>query len=284
VTAITLTGCIFTTAADGGAGASIGIQIASTVDDTVNGVAITNTSITAPVALDIRGATNANVTGGTFIGTSATAAFKYGIDGSAGVKVTGTVSGATVSSTGDSHGLLIGAGTVGVIAQNNKITAGDNLIVVKECTGAQVRNNTLSGGTTSGIYFKAAVSASVTGNRITASAGVGIIVGVNIDTGNKCQGITLTNNRIAAARAADLFNWGDSGDDDGGGVCDYNIYGLRGTGDFGSVRSAVNIANLTELRAAWTGYDVAGNDVHSSMENIVEMRGHWAALVPDFGY
>jgi len=60
------------------------------------------------------------------------------------------------------------------------------------------------------------------------------------------------------------LDWGDSVDDAGGGVSDYNLYKVI-SGTLGVVRG-VTVTTLSELQAAWNGYDVLGNDQSSVME------------------
>lgn len=54
----------------------------------------------------------------------------------------------------------------------------------------------------------------------------------------------------------------------GNNTNDYNIYGINGSGNYGTVRGDNNVVDMTELRAAWSGYSKPNNDANSSEAEI----------------
>ena len=85
------------------------------------------------------------------------------------------------------------------------------------------------------------------------------------DTGNKCQNWTLAYNKLYATGAGQIFAIGAATADLGGGICDYNKYSPKGAALFGAVRADSSVLDLTELRAAWSGYGDGSNDSHSKL-------------------
>jgi Right handed beta helix region len=162
-----------------------------------------------------------------------------------------------------SHSFLIGAGCEDFVATNCTVHGGDYGIVIKENTNTDVEYCTVFGGSVSGIYCKAAIDPIVTHNHITNYRAS--LFKVDKSTVNKCLGVTCEHNMLVATGTAGCLEWaGDTGDA-GGGVCDYNKYGPRGSGLLGSVRADASVANLSELRAAWAGYGDGSNDSHSTL-------------------
>jgi hypothetical protein len=227
------------------------------------GTAVTLTNLTATGVVWVRGALNdLTITGGTF--TSSGIALQIGEDGvGANQILSGEISGATVQSA-TSHSLLIGGGCVSLAASNVQVTGGDYAVIFKENAGGSITASNLTGGTAGGLYFKAATNAAATNNTIrsTQSPCVQLQRG---DTLNKCQNVTLTNNRIFATGTGKCLNWGDNVHDLGGGVCDYNVYDPRSTGKLGAVRADADVQTLAELQAAWAGYGDGSNDTHSRL-------------------
>lgn len=258
---VTISSCTFTYE---GSDKATGIQLSRTnAAMTLDAISVNScVFVTSEETLWMRGATNVAVSDCTFVTTSTAHNVQLGEDGTYTIAASGTIQ-RCVFSGGTGHSLLIGGGTSGLIAQDNTIAGGDWGIVIKECDGAIVRRNTVTGGTAGAAYCKAATNASLTANTLSAAAGVVFQVGYNSTTSNKCQNITLTNNSLTATALASIFDWGDGTDDAGGGVCDYNTYSDQSSGNFGAVRADASVADLAELIAAWSGYDVANNDTHS---------------------
>jgi hypothetical protein len=157
----------------------------------------------------------------------------------------------------------LGAGCNGVQALSNRITGGDQGLVVKDNDGAVISRNNIFGGNNNALYFKGATNAAATYNTIANIHGVCVRVGA--DGATKSQNITLQHNRIFGRGSAALLAWADAAGDLGGGVCDSNIYAPRGTGKFGAVRADASVVSLAELRAAWAGYDNPNNDAASRL-------------------
>jgi len=146
------------------------------------------------------------------------------------------------------------------------IQGGDYGLVIKEAANASITLSTIVGGSVCCIDLKAADTCSVTQCTLSNDAAVVVLVQVNPGTGNKTHDCILTNNSIAATSTADVFDWGDSADDSGGSVCDYNAYDISATsGNVGSVYGTSGITTLVGLQAAWDTYDVTTNDDHSTL-------------------
>jgi len=235
-------------------------------------IAITGGSITGGTncGIDANGAA-ITVTNCLITNNSATHAAMFGVDGTAGNATTGSITNCTIlrSTSLAGHALLIGAGCSNFLADTiTAIQAYDYAVVVKECAGAIVRNCGLTGGSTvaanAALYFKAATGASATNNTLVTGANFGVRV-LKGDTNNKCGTITLTTNTITTTGTAVALDWGDSTNDSGGGVCDFNSYNVHSSLIIGNVRLTAGITTLAGLQAAWSGYDVSGNDTHSTV-------------------
>jgi hypothetical protein len=218
-------------------------------------------------AIQLKAVTNFLVDGCTVssAGSIALAAGSDAIAAGGELPTTGTVQNCTVSST-TSHALLVGVSCDGVVITNNVIVGGDIGLVFKECANGKAYFNRIrcpaaAGGP--GLYFKAATGAEAKWNKIIGSAGVGIKAAAG-DGGAKCQNLTVTHNTVRMSGAGAVFSWAATGDN-GGCVVDYNVYGPKGSGRFGSVRADTDVLNLAELRAAWAGYDMSDNDTHSRL-------------------
>ena len=211
--------------------------------------------------------TNFVVDGGYYESTGAgIPSISIGYDGSSAGAVTGFVKNAVIKSAA-SHALLIGSGTSNVEAAYNTICAGDNGIVIKENSGANVHNNKIIGcaATQNGIYCKAATNPVIQYNQIIVPAGNCTKVGQNSSTTNKSSGVTFRYNTCKViCSTGHLIWWGGAADDSGGGVCDYNKYRSGSAmAAWGAVRADADVNNLAELRAAWVGYGDGSNDSHS---------------------
>lgn len=217
-----------------------------------------------------RTVSNITINGGIIENTGARITVLLGADDVAGTgpAVTGSISDITIkhSTSLAGHNLLIGAGCSnfvvdGVVANQTY----DHAIVIKECSGAEVKNCTSTAGNAAfsdAIAFKAAVSANAHNNTFYTPNAYGFRLYVG-DTGNKCQNWQFQNNEIITSGTGLALNIGDDTDDLGGGVCDYNIY--HNNSGLGIVRSDLDVQSLLELQTAWADYDVTTNDAHSSV-------------------
>lgn len=206
------------------------------------------------------------VSGGATITATDTPALVFGRDGVAAYPTTGSVVDSTVHSA-TSHSVLIGRLTEGVECRRNAVPGGDYGVVVKECAGAVVADNEVSGTTDAGVYVKAATGPTITGNDVAAAEGYCVrVLGNLADTGNQCEDVTLTGNTLTATGSAYCLEWGDAAEDAGGGVCDANTYDhSASSGNVGTVRGTAGITTLAGLQAAWSGYDTPGNDANSTV-------------------
>lgn len=175
-----------------------------------------------------------------------------------------------------SHSLLVGWLSDGVTVQGCQVRGGNQGVVVKACTNVLVTGCTIIEGATGdyALLFKGATNSQATLNRISGGYSLaGALVGLEANGVTKCQNITVTRNKIKGSGSARLLLWGNDTHDAGGGVCDFNQYKPGGSNKFGNVRSATNIATLTDLRAAWAGYGDGSNDSHSRV-----LRGSMSML------
>lgn len=227
-------------------------------------------AITSGNGLNVNGA---NITLSTIAitHTAAATSVQLGVDGTSGNTTIGSITGCTIqrSTSLAGHALLIGAGCSGFVVNSVVVPQSyDYACVIKECAGAEVKNCTLTGGATvaanGALYCKAATGVNAHDNALTTGANFGVRV-LKGDTGNKSGTITLQNNAITTIGSAVALDWGDSTNDSGGGVCDFNTYNIHTSGVIGNVRAASGITTLAGLIAAWSGYDVAGNDTHSTV-------------------
>lgn len=168
-----------------------------------------------------------------------------------------------IFSSVSSHSFLIGAGCEDLVATNCTVYGGDYGIVIKQNINTDVEYCTVFGGSVSGIYCKAAIDPIVKHNHITNYRGSLFKVGKG--TVDKCSGVIFEHNMLIATGSAGCLEWTDDTGDAGGGVCDYNKYGPRGSGLLGSVRADASVANLAELHAAWADYGDSSNDSHSAL-------------------
>jgi hypothetical protein len=232
------------------------------------GDSITNVSVSGCAFNLVRRCLNFNgVTGAAVSSINALSsvgqAVILGVDGATGYATSGSISGGTIQST-NSHALLIGAGANGVTVANNvTVLGGDQGLVLKECQNVTVEDSDITGGSANACYYKAAVGSIVRRCSIHAAQGALIKVGINSDSGNRCQNVTFTNNQVVGSGTASLLDWQDSVGDVGGGVCDYNAYTPGGSGGWGAVRGSA-VTNLASQQAAWAGYGDGSNDSHST--------------------
>lgn len=211
--------------------------------------------------------------GGTYIvnncaikGTAAATCVLFGVNSTTGNVTTATITNCTIQhdSTKTGHALNFGAGCLNCVADNITISeCYDYACVVKECTGTEIKNCHLMGGSQAALYYKAATSPNAHDNVLTATAGYAVKVAAG-DTGNKSSGVDFQHNIIEVTGTAGALNWAGSAGDNGGGVCDYNTYIIHAGASLGTVRGTV-VTDLASLQAAWAGYGDGSNDSHSTV-------------------
>lgn len=245
-----------------------GVSFAASPD----GLQFLNCSVTGGLSAYVcNGATNLVISGGTATNNGAANCVQFGADAaSGGVATTVNIGGGIVITkpTGSiGHAVLFGNGCANCIANGVVVPVSyDYAVALKEHTGTEIKNCYLIAGTGANgaaVYCKAAVSANVHNNILRASRGYCFQL-LKGDTNNKCQNVTSQYNKMFAKDTAKLINWGDSTNDLGGGIEDYNVYS-SGPSRFGIMRADTDVLTLAELQAAWTGYDVANNDTHSTL-------------------
>lgn len=199
--------------------------------------------------------------------TSAATALQIGQDAATGIDTTGRIVGGSVAAL-IGHAAVIGAGCSNVEAIGVNFSGGYNTsngqgLVLKNCTGGRVARCTIFGGYLSGLYLKAAQNMLIEDNDIfnRFAASPALRVGLNNEDNSKVANNVIRQNRVHAD-VGTLFSWDSSTGDDGGGVCDQNVYNVSGAGTWGSVRGTT-IASLAALQAAWAGYDRPFNDTSS---------------------
>jgi hypothetical protein len=220
------------------------------------------------VCIYLRGVTNAKITGNdALVFAEVNHAFVIGVDGPTGRPCSGVIMNNTFRSR-YGHGAVVGAGSDGVLFAGNRVHGGGDPtngqgLVLKSAHNTRVEKNVVTGGTLSGLYFKGAVDCQAFDNVIynASASSPALKVGVNSDDGSKCQRLTVRRNyfHVTAGKGID---WGAASEDAGGCVCDENVYSVTGTATLGTVRGTA-IAKLSDLRAAWTGYDQSNNDRNS---------------------
>lgn len=206
--------------------------------------------------------------GGTMVIRNATVtstsapALVFGTDGGATYATTGSAYNCTVT-CGSSHAMLVGQQCSNVTVDAMNVTGGDYGLVLKHCDSVSVTNSTLINGTTSPLYFKAATNTSVTGCTINSSVNYAVLIQNDV---TNVQNLTLTGNTITATGTAKCLFWPDATQDDGGGVCDSNVYDYSASSaNLGDVRGTADITTLVALQGAWSGYDNPNNDANSTV-------------------
>lgn len=199
--------------------------------------------------------------------TGTDTSFVLGVDGITGRPASGLVAGNTFRSRGG-HGAVIGAGCDGVLFTRNEVYGGNGLttgqgLVVKQASNVRVERNFVSGGYLSTLYFKAATNCQAFENTLynEYATSAGIKVGDDPVNTAASSNITVRRNYVHAT-AGKAIDWAAAAGDSGGSVCDENVYNVTGTASLGTVRNTV-VATLSALRAAWGGYNRAGNDRNS---------------------
>ncbi len=250
---VTFSGCTMGSIASG-------TTIAAATPSFINCIAVGTTSV-----FQSNGITGIIITGGTYTTTGNGNGVLFGVDGTTGNTTTATMTNVTVvhDPTKTGHGVLFGAGCLNCVADGVSIpTAYDYGLVVKENTGMEVKNCTITSGSTAGLCFKAAIGANAHDNAIATPSGSGFLLTVG-DTGNKSSTWQFQNNIVNVSGTGKALKIGTATADLGGGICDYNTY--QNNSGLGAVRSDTNVANLSELQAAWADYDVTTNDSHSTV-------------------
>jgi hypothetical protein len=263
----TFTGCTFTVkeySMGNHDGCRIGIAGTTGV---VSNFTFTDCTANGRYGLYVIGAKDVIVDGGSYRGDYG-AAICVGSDADSGGKASSVRIHNTAATTLKTygHGVLIGNGAVNCIVDGLLVPECVNYsLVLKEHGaggGTEVKNCDLQGGSLGALYCKAAAHANIHHNRIVgnqaSSNGVFRVLGG--DTGNKSDHVSFVDNQLTAP-AGYAVEWGDATQDNGGGICDRNTYRLQG-GKLAKIRGKL-VSTLAEMQAAWSGYDVSGNDKSS---------------------
>lgn len=241
--------------------------INQTVEILVDGGAFTGTN---NYALHCAGG-NLIVNGGTFSSAGAPA-LVWGMDGPTDLITTGKGSNFTATSR-NSHALMVGQGTRNIAISYATINAGDYGIVC-EGDGNTFDHVRVNPGTLSAVLLKGCSNVSVTYCTLIASRSGQACVDMVLLDNKRVSHITLIDNVLAPISAADCLYWKDNTVDAGGGVCDRNAYDYSSSsGNVGDVRGVTDIISLAELQAAWSGYDVPGNDLNSTVAYVFRPAG-----------
>lgn len=172
--------------------------------------------------------------------------------------------------TGVNHACAIEFGVNGCVIDDCTISSDIYGVVIKECSNVEVKNSTITSGSNSAVYFKAATSPNLHDCTVNASQGVGLRIAKNAITNHKCSNWQSQNNEFYITGTGAVFSIGNDDHDSGGGVSDYNFYDPDGSGLYGAVRNDASVADITELRSAWADYDNPDNDSHSNLTGTVQ--------------
>lgn len=207
--------------------------------------------------------------------TAAATALQIGQDAATGMDTTGRIVGGSISAL-IGHAVVIGAGCSNVELIGSHISGGYNGtngqgVVWKNATGGRMARCTVFGGALSGLYLKACRNILIEDNDVfnRFSTSPAIRAGINNEDNSKVANNVIRQNRFHAD-AGTLFSWDNSVGDDGGNVCDQNVYNVSSGATWGSVRGTA-ISNLSTLQGAWAGYDRPFNDT-SSRNGLKSMR------------
>lgn len=228
-------------------------------------IAVNNTTMTAGMPSSVPTGGTVTYTNCTFVGDEVIAGADGTGDGNqaAALATVKYINCTVIKINTTGHALILGYGCTQSLVDNVTIpSAYDYALVLKEHTGTEVRNCHLTGGSSSALLYKAVIGVNCHDNVLVGTGTSGAFQLRNGDSGNKCQNWILQTNAINVSSGKAL-QIGNDTHDAGGGVCDYNTY--QNSSGLGIVRNDANVANLTELQAAWADYDVTTNDVHSTV-------------------
>jgi hypothetical protein len=266
----TFTGCTFSVLAyitGSHDGCRIGISGTTGV---VNNFTFIGCTANGRYGLWVNGATNVLVDGGSY-GGYYSAAICIGVDSENNGKTSSVIIHNVEAMTSENSGnaVFIGNGATGCVVDGLVVPAcSDIALVLKEHGiggGTEVKNCELHGGNSCALLCKAAANANIHHNqlidgKVTKNGTFRMLGG---DTGNKSNQVIFTDNYVLALGGM-AVEWGDATQDNGGGICDRNVYHLRGAVSLARVRG-ITASTMAELQAAWNGYDVFGNDLSSTM-------------------
>lgn len=271
VSGITFDGCTFTQASsilNNGYGINI---FGQTISNTYDQITVKNcTGYVGKSCCSLQTATNIQVYNNKFVGD--TYGFNLGIDGpqsGAGVfPSSGTIYGNVFQAT-VGHGVLLGAGITSATFQGNVVIGGSDGaagqgLVIKEGSNISAIGNLVLGGYINVLYVKAAQSPIVLRNvaiGLYVNSTIVLRIDKNFDAGGaNFSNVTCKYNYICAPMGTAIgIGTGENGSTS---VVDSNVYDVRGTAAWGTVRSTT-LAGFSSLAAAWAGYATAGNDSNS---------------------
>jgi hypothetical protein len=277
----TFTGCTFTVLAYS-EGSHDGCRIGITgTTGLVSQFTFADCTANGRYGLLVNGATDILIDGGYYRGDYG-AAICIGIDAeSNGKPSSATIRNVTAVILGShGHGVLIGNGATGCVVDGLCVpVCFDYALALKEHggpdSGTEVKNCDLRGGTHAALYCKAVSYPNIHHNRITGSKETtkGAFRMPEFPTNHKNEHVIFIDNHVIA-QSGMAVEWGDVNQDNGGGICNRNVYHLRGTGSLAKVRGSV-VSTMEAMIAAWSGYDVSGNDRASVMVEEGEVTPAW---------
>jgi hypothetical protein len=181
-----------------------------------------------------------------------------------GLNTTGSIVKGAVVINNAGHAFEIGDGVVNTLVTDCKFSGGNYGAVYKSPgTGNVCANNYFTGGTL-GCMINKSINNSVvfSGNTFENSQAYCVI---NTDASAVAGSNQIyRNNRFICTGTASVWNW-VAAKDTGGTIIDYNLYDIRGSGNFGTIENTLGITTLAGLQAAWAGYTPSGNDTHSQI-------------------
>ena len=208
-------------------------------------------------------ATDTTLQNSTVSNTGGASAILVGMDGDTGGDPNTVLLKNLLVDAGTSHGITFGHGCINCVADGLTITgSADYGLIAKHCAGVEFKNCDIASGTSAALYFKGATTPNAHHNILRAAAGYGFKMARSDDT-TKCSDWILQYNQFIISGSGKSLTIGNDLHDEGGGVCDYNIY--KNNSGLGIVRNDADVANLAELQAAWEDYDVTTNDAHSTV-------------------
>ncbi|MHC5541346.1 DUF1565 domain-containing protein, partial [Singulisphaera rosea] len=223
----------------------------------------------------LNNATNVNVTNNLWISTDPTVGYGLilgqdsSMSGSNVYAASGTIAGNIIWAQGG-HACLIGAGVTAALVQGNIIIGGSNAsngqgLVIKEGSNIVVKDCAIFGGYLNGMYIKGAQSPTLLRNTVVNLFATATAFRVNAnqtDPGANWSNALCQYNYIIAPLGTAIFIGLANAETGSSSVIDSNVYDVRGSGTWGTVRGTT-LTGFASLATAWTGYGTAGNDSHS---------------------
>jgi parallel beta-helix repeat protein len=172
-----------------------------------------------------------------------------------------TIAGNSVQVTGATgHGLLVSIrSSSNTVRQNNSnATNGGAYGLVLKGEDHQVTDNTLFGGSSTGVYLKGADGCTVENNTIYQSVSGGAAIDFADDDLTKAANNTVQQNAVTVTDGK-LYDF-ETANIGTGNVVNSNTYTISGSGSWGGMFGAA-VNSLADVQASWVAnYDVTTND------------------------